>query len=149
MANVHCGISERLHSGDSIFLEIQSPNLPLHATSKVGRLDEELLAEVKALFIPSSTPLSVVAAHFLAWPAEKVIMSDVKGSELASILLMASLYNRNIHVTDVRTTDDLLLISLSKSKQLEVTCDASIFSLFFTTEDYPEVDIRSKGVVAK
>ena len=124
--------------------------LSLTATAaNVGKLDEELQAEVKALFIPSSTPLSVVAAHFLAWPAEKVIMSDAKGPELASMLLMASLHNRNIHVTDVRTTDDLLLISLSKSKQLKVTCDVSIFSLFFTTEDFPEVDILPSAKVQK
>jgi carbamoyl-phosphate synthase / aspartate carbamoyltransferase len=124
--------------------------LSLTATAaNVGKLDEELQAEVKALFIPSSTPLSVVASHFSAWPAEKVIMTDAKGPELASILLMASLHNRNIHVTDVRTTDDLLLISLSKTKQLKVTCDVSIFSLFFAAEDFPEVDILPSANVQK
>ena len=124
--------------------------LSLTATAaNVGKLDEELQAEVKALFIPCSTPLSVVAAHFLAWPTEKVIMTDAKGPELASILLLASLHNRNIHVTDVRTTDDLLLISLSKARQLKVTCDVSVFSLFFTTEDFPEVDILPSAMVQK
>ncbi|CAA7267824.1 unnamed protein product [Cyclocybe aegerita] len=111
------------------------------ATSEnVGFLDEELQAEVKSLFVPSSLPLSVVAGHFTSWPSDKVIVTNAKGSELASILLLASLHSRSVHITDVRTTDDLLLISLSKAKQLKVTCDVSVFALFFTTEQYPGVD---------
>jgi carbamoyl-phosphate synthase / aspartate carbamoyltransferase len=124
--------------------------LSLTATAaNVGELDEELQAEIKSLFIPSSTPLSVVVAHFSAWPAERVIVTDAKGSDLASILLLAGLHNRNIHITDVRTTDDLLLISLSKAKQLKVTCDVSIFSLFYTKEDFPEIDILPSEKVQK
>ena len=124
--------------------------LSLTATAaNVGELDEELQVEIKSLFLPSSTPLSVVVAHFAAWPADKVIVTDAKGPELASILLLAGLHNRSIHITDVRTTDDLLLISLSKAKQLKVTCDVSVFSLFFTTEDFPEIDILPSAKVQK
>jgi carbamoyl-phosphate synthase/aspartate carbamoyltransferase len=141
LEQARCNVTGAAHCNFALNLTATAAN--------VGKFDEELQAEVKGLFIPSSTPLSVVAAHFLAWPAEKVIMSDAKGPELASILLMASLHNRNIHVTDVRTNDDLLLISLSKSKQLKVTCDVSIFSLFFTTEDFPEVDILPSAKVQK
>ncbi|GLB42734.1 putative carbamoyl-phosphate synthase small chain, CPSase domain [Lyophyllum shimeji] len=105
-------------------------------------LDEETLAEAKSLFIPwganNALPLSTVAAHFNSWPAEKPIVSDAKGSDLASMLLLASLHNRSVHVTDVQTNDDLLLISLSKAKSLKVTCDVSVYTLFFTREQYPE-----------
>ena len=111
--------------------------------------DDELQAEVKTLFVRASTPLSVVAAHFADWPAEKVIVTDAKGSELASVLLLASLHSRSVHITDVRTTDDLLLISLSKAKQLRVTCDVSVLSLFFTAEEYPEVDILPSAAIQK
>ncbi|KAG6906784.1 hypothetical protein DXG01_012117 [Tephrocybe rancida] len=104
--------------------------------------DEGTLAEVKSLFIhfgaDSSLPLSAAAAHFASWPVDKPIVTDAKGSDLASILLFASLHNRSVHVTDVRTNDDLLLISLSKAKHLKVTCDVSIYSLFFTQEQYPK-----------
>ncbi|PPQ67770.1 hypothetical protein CVT25_009074 [Psilocybe cyanescens] len=117
--------------------------------ANVGTLDEELVAEVKSLFIPSSTPLSVVAAHFSIWPAEKAIVTDAKSSELASILLLASLHSRSVHITDVRTTDDLLLISLSKAKQLKVTCDVSVFSLFFTEEEYPGTGILPSAAAQK
>ena len=124
--------------------------LCLTATAaNVGGLDDELQAEIKALFIPSSTSLSVVAAHFSSWPTEKIIVTDARGPELASILLLASLHNRNIHITDVRSIDDLLLISLSKAKQLKVTCDVSVFSLFFVAEDFPEVGILPSAEVQK
>ncbi|KAL1663870.1 hypothetical protein GGG16DRAFT_65280 [Schizophyllum commune] len=110
--------------------------------TNVQALDEELQADTKALFIPFKldgidTPLSVVAAHLASWPLDKPIITNAKGSQLASILLLASLNGRGVHITDVRDTDDLLLISLSKAKQLKVTCDVSIYSLFFTKEQYP------------
>ncbi|KAF7328960.1 Bifunctional pyrimidine biosynthesis protein [Mycena venus] len=112
------------------------------SADNVQSLDEELQAEAKALFIPfdvsaTSTPLSIVAAHFTAWPAEKPVVTDAKGSDLACILLLASLHNRSVHVTDVRSKDDLLLISLSKAKQLKVTCDVSVYALFFSREQFP------------
>lgn len=109
--------------------------------ANAGQIDEELQAEAKSLYVPASTPLAVVASHFSAWPTDKVIVTDAKGSELASILLLASLHNRSVHITNVRTTEDLLLISLSKAKQLRVTCDVSVFSLFFTQEQFPGVEV--------
>ncbi|KAF8953665.1 hypothetical protein BDZ97DRAFT_1767230 [Flammula alnicola] len=115
--------------------------------ANAGTFDEELQAEVKSLFVPASTSLAVVASHFSSWPSDKVIVTDAKGSELASILLLASLHNRSVHITDVRTTDDLLLISLSKAKHLRVTCDVSVFSLFFTAEEYPGVNILPSAAV--
>ncbi|KAJ3989224.1 hypothetical protein F5890DRAFT_1487470 [Lentinula detonsa] len=104
--------------------------------------DEELIADAKALFIPfrianKPIPLSAVAAHFSSWPTEKPIITDAKGSDLASLLLLASLHSRSIHVTDVQNVDDLLLISLSKAKNLKVTCDVSVYSLFFTRAQFP------------
>ncbi|KAJ7207910.1 hypothetical protein GGX14DRAFT_634388 [Mycena pura] len=112
------------------------------SADNVQLLDEELQAEANALFIPfdvsmTSMPLSTVAAHFTAWPTDKPVVTDAKGSDLACILLLASLHNRSVHVTDVRSQDDLLLISLSKAKQLKVTCDVSVYSLFFSRQDYP------------
>lgn len=108
----------------------------------IGSITEELQSEAKALFIPFqvdniSFSLSTVASHFTSWPSEKPIITNAKGSDLASILLLASLHNRSVHVTDVTTSDDLLLISLSKAKHLKVTCDVSIYSLFFNTSQYP------------
>ena len=86
-----------------------------------------------------SQHVAAIAAHFASWPSDKPIITDAKGSELASVLLLASLHNRAVHVTDVRRREDLLLISLSKSKELKVTCDVSVYSMFFSSETFPGV----------
>lgn len=112
--------------------------------ANVAGLDEDLQEEAKALFIPFNglTDQNVhkvagVAAHFASWPEDKPIITDAGSTDLATILLLASLHNRSVHVTDVRSRDDILLIALSKAKQLKVTCDVSIYSLFFSTEQFP------------
>lgn len=114
--------------------------LSISASCDVPSLDEELKVEAKSLFIPFRNgivpAISTVSAYFSAWPAERRIVTDAKGPGLASLLLLASLHNRTIHVTDVQSRDDLLLISLSKAKQLKVTCDVSVYSLFFSTEQF-------------
>lgn len=107
-------------------------------TNNTQGLDEEVQLRTKALFVPGGTPLSVVAAHFTSWPTEKIITTNAKGSDLASILLLASLHNRSVHVMDVQNKDDLLLVTLSKAKQLKVTCDVSVYSLFYSRDDFPE-----------
>ena len=116
--------------------------------SNAQTLDEELQAATKSLFIPFridnlTMSLSTVAAHFSSWPIDKPVITDAKGSDLASILLLASLHNRSVHVTDVRSSDDILLISLSKAKLLKVTCDISVYSLFFTREQFPSSSLPS------
>ncbi len=112
--------------------------LGVTATSNnIQGLDEEVYSRTKALFVPGRTSLSVVAAHFASWPAEKIITTNAKGSDLASILLLASLHNRSVHVMDVQNKDDLLLVTLSKAKQLMVTCDVSVYSLFYSRDDFP------------
>ncbi|TFK51491.1 carbamoyl-phosphate synth [Heliocybe sulcata] len=113
------------------------------APENVKSLDEEIQADIKSLFMPLhtdsiETQVSVMASHFASWPADKLIVTDAKGSDLASVLLLASLHDRTIHVTDVRSKEDILLISLSKAKNLRVTCDVSVYALFFSQDQFPE-----------
>ncbi|KAI0337865.1 carbamoyl-phosphate synthase [Trametopsis cervina] len=107
--------------------------------SNSGLLDDELQADAKSLFVPADfTDMASLAAHFAAWPSNKLIVTNAKGNALAPILLLAGLHNRRVHITDVQRKDDLLLISLSKAKELQVTCDVSVYSLFFNREDYAD-----------
>ena len=102
--------------------------------------DKELQDDTKLLFIPfrqnPPTPLSVVAAYFGSWTADKLITTDAKGPDLASCLLFASLHNRALHVTDLQSEDDITIVSLSKAKGLKVTCDVSVYSLFFDRDQF-------------
>ncbi|KAG8779520.1 hypothetical protein FRC12_024159 [Ceratobasidium sp. 428] len=108
-------------------------------------LDEDVQAETKALYIPFGGPqrgindIGSVAAHFAAWPVEKPVVTDAATTDLASVLLLASLHGRSVHVTNVITGGDLGLIALSKAKALKVTCDVSVYALFFSQEMYPGV----------
>lgn len=54
-------------------------------------------------------------------------------SSLASSLYLASLHNKAIHVSDVKTKGDISLIALSKERGVQVTCDVNIWSLFANT----------------
>lgn len=95
-----------------------------------------------ALFLPfndfANCKVSSITAHFASWPTTKPIITDARATDLASVLLLASLYNRSIHITGVSSEDDLELIKMAKQKDLQVTCDVSVFSLFLSQSQYPQ-----------
>ncbi|XXG94391.1 Carbamoyl-phosphate synthase [Hypoxylon texense] len=119
-------------------------NFSVSATSSNADQISQVTSEVGSLFIPFNhlsdniSKVAAVTAHFDSWPAHKPILTDAKTTDLASILLLASLHNRRIHVTSVTTKEDIRLIALSKEKGLNVTCDVSIYSLYLTRKDFPE-----------
>lgn len=118
-------------------------NLSVGATATNADQIGSLAEEVGSLFIPFNhlsgniNKVAAVSAHFVAWPSSKPLITDAKGTDLASMLLLASLHNRNVHVMSVTSKDDIRLIALSKEKGLKVTCDVSIYSLFLTQDDFP------------
>ncbi|KAJ1976782.1 Carbamoyl-phosphate synthase [Dimargaris xerosporica] len=80
--------------------------------------------------IPKAEIPTVAPQFFQHWNPKGLIMTDAEGTDLASVLLLASLYNRPIHVTNVRTKRDITLIALSKQRGMKVTCDAPYLALF-------------------
>ncbi|OAX79365.1 protein pyrABCN [Emergomyces africanus] len=118
-------------------------NLSVAATSTNSERVGLITGEVGSLYIPFNhlsgniNKVATVTSHFASWPISKPIITDAKATDLASILLLASLHNRNIHVMSVTSKEDIGLIALSKEKGLKVTCDVSIYSLFLSTDDYP------------
>jgi carbamoyl-phosphate synthase/aspartate carbamoyltransferase len=121
-------------------------NFSISATSDNEDQISTVSSEVGSLFIPFNhlsgniSKVAAVTAHFDAWPTHKPIVTDAKLTDLASILLLASLHNRRIHVTSVTARDDIRLIALSKEKGLQVTCDVSIYSLYLSQNDFPDCD---------
>ncbi|KAK4103692.1 carbamoyl-phosphate synth [Parathielavia hyrcaniae] len=117
-------------------------NLSITATSDNAHQISHAAGEVGSLFIPFNhlsdniSKVAAVEAHFDAWPTHKPIITDAKTTDLASVLLLASLHNRRVHVTGVTSKDDLKLIALGKEKGLKVTCDVNIYSLYLSQEDY-------------
>jgi carbamoyl-phosphate synthase/aspartate carbamoyltransferase len=121
-------------------------NFSVAATSDNADQISHVTGEVGSLFIPFNhlsgniSKVAAVTAHFDSWPNHKPIVTDAKLTDLASILLLASLHNRRIHVTSVTNKDDIKLIALSKAKGLQVTCDVSIYSLYLSRDEYPECE---------
>ncbi|KFY69501.1 hypothetical protein V496_00178 [Pseudogymnoascus sp. VKM F-4515 (FW-2607)] len=119
-------------------------NFSVAATSSNAEQISLIAGEVGSLFIPFNhlndniSKVAAVTAHFDSWPTYKPIITDAKVTDLASILLLASLHSRNVHVTNVTTKEDIRLIAMSKDKGLTVTCDVSVYSLFVSQKEYPE-----------
>ncbi|KAG2214382.1 hypothetical protein INT47_000938 [Mucor saturninus] len=88
-----------------------------------------------------SGKVSVFDSVFSSWPVSQLIITDAKGTDLASMLLLASLHNRVVHVSNVMSKGDLALIKMSKKKGLAVTCDVAIYCLFFTSEEFNETKL--------
>ncbi|KAJ3216809.1 hypothetical protein HDU67_008895 [Dinochytrium kinnereticum] len=83
------------------------------------------------------TTISQLTAHIRSWPSEVPIVASARGSDLASVLFLANLHNRAIHVTSIATREDLALIRMAKEKGVVVTCDACIHHLFLSRKDLP------------
>ncbi|KEF52969.1 protein pyrABCN [Exophiala aquamarina CBS 119918] len=120
-------------------------NFSVAATDSNSEQIVHVKAEVGSLFIPFNhlssgniNKVATVSSHFGTWPTYKPIVTDAKTTDLASILLLASLHDRKVHVMNVTSKDDISLIALSKEKGLKVTCDVSVYSLFLSQVDYPD-----------
>ena len=126
-------------------------NFSVAATSTNAEQASQVISEVGSLFIPFNhlscniNKVAAITSHFAAWPDNKPMVTDAKTTDLASVLLLASLHNRKLHVMSVTTEDDIKLIALSKSKGLKVTCDVSVYSLFLSQEDYPRCSFLPTG----
>ncbi|KAJ8610937.1 hypothetical protein MRB53_038241 [Persea americana] len=118
-------------------------NLSVAATPDNATELSALVDDVGSLFMPFNhlsgniNKVATMVSHFGSWPSFKPIVTDAKTTDLASILLLASLHDRKVHVTSVTTKDDINVIALSKAKNLKVTCDVSVYALFLTQDDYP------------
>lgn len=63
-------------------------------------------------------------------PTDELICVNASTFHLASVLLFSHLYDRPVHVLDVKTVDEIQLIRKAKSKGIIVTCSVSVASLF-------------------
>lgn len=118
-------------------------NLSVAATSSNAEQVSQLVGDVGSLFIPFNhlsgnvSKVAAITSHFTLWPDDKTMITDAKTNDLTSVLLLANLHDRKMHVTCITTKDDIELVALSKSKKFNVTCDVSVYALFLSQDDYP------------
>ncbi|KAL0073544.1 hypothetical protein J3Q64DRAFT_1878422 [Phycomyces blakesleeanus] len=104
--------------------------------SRLGELSEDAAFVYINTDKIGSGEVSVFDSVFSSWPSSHLIVAEAKGTDLATILLLASFHNSVLHISNVTGKSDLDLIAMSKKKGLEVTCDIAVYSLFFTSEEF-------------
>ncbi|KAI8991979.1 hypothetical protein BDF20DRAFT_909680 [Mycotypha africana] len=113
----------------------------IYATATVDNADkfDTVASSVAAAYVNTNKigngNVSVYDSVFDSWPRDRIIVTEAKGTDLASILLLASIHGHVLHVSNVTSKDDLALIEMTKNKGLKVTCDVSVYSLFLNNAE--------------
>ena len=76
------------------------------------------------------TFLIIDFSDFQTWPHDLPIVAHAEGQTVASILCLAEIYSRSVHIAHVARRDEILLIRVAKSKGIQVTCEVTPHHLF-------------------
>lgn len=77
--------------------------------------------------------------HFTHWSVDRPIVAHAEGRTLAAVILIASLYNRPVHLAHVSRREEILLIKTAKEKGIRITCEVAPHHLFLTENDIPAI----------
>ncbi len=77
--------------------------------------------------------------HFAKWPMNRVISVHGEERTMAAAILMASLYNRPLHICHVSRREEILLIRAAKEKGIKITCEVCPHHLLLTKQDIPDI----------
>ncbi|UJR35525.1 hypothetical protein I4U23_028279 [Adineta vaga] len=68
--------------------------------------------------------------HFQTWPQNMPIVAHAEGQTVASVLCLAEIYSRSVHIAHVARRDEIFLIRAAKARGLPVTCEVTPHHLF-------------------
>ncbi len=77
--------------------------------------------------------------HLKNWPHSAPIAAHAEGRTLAALILLASFYERPIHLCHVATREEILIIKAAKQRGMRVTCEVTPHHLFLSTADLPQI----------
>ncbi len=151
MCNMPVGHKESVHDAKTMALAQSNCKSSAYcdyaillAASPSGAYDSLAVQDSAGLYVGFDKSFSShisnigeLSANFKAWPESMPIVANAKQSDLASVLLLANLYGRAVHVTNVVTREDIEFIALNKEKGSRVTCDVSVYNLFLTKQSHP------------
>ncbi len=83
--------------------------------------------------------LDTLAQHFEGWPKQKPIAAHAEGRSLATVILLAALHDRPVHICHVSRKEEIRLIRAAKEKGIKVTCEVTPHHMFLTQEDLPRL----------
>ena len=81
--------------------------------------------------------MTLWASHFATWPKHLPIAAHAEQRTMAAAILMASLYDRPLHICHVSRREEILLIKQAKENGLKITCEVGPHHLFLSEEDIP------------
>jgi len=77
--------------------------------------------------------------HFQHWPRNAPICVHAEGTTVAAVILMASLYDRPLHICHVSSKDEIEIVKAAKMKGLPITCEVCPHHLFLTEQEIHEL----------
>jgi carbamoyl-phosphate synthase/aspartate carbamoyltransferase/dihydroorotase len=83
--------------------------------------------------------ISAWMAHFGHWPLTRPIVAHAERHTLGTLLFVAWLYQRAVHICHVSRREEIILIRAAKEKGLPVTCEVAPHHLFLSEEDAPAI----------
>lgn len=75
--------------------------------------------------------------HFAAWPQDWPLCAHAEGKTMAAAILLATLYDRPVHICHVSLAEEIALIRAAKERGLKVTCEVCPHHLFLCEDDIP------------
>uniref|UniRef100_A0A2M4A744 aspartate carbamoyltransferase n=1 Tax=Anopheles triannulatus TaxID=58253 RepID=A0A2M4A744_9DIPT len=78
-------------------------------------------------------------AHLAAWPRRAPLCVHAERHSLGTVLLLASLTDRAIHVCHVARKEEILMIKAAKERGHRITCEVCPHHLFLSTADTERV----------
>ncbi|XP_015120937.1 CAD protein [Diachasma alloeum] len=77
--------------------------------------------------------------HFENWPRKYPLCVHAEGHITATVLVLASRYNRPVHICHVARKEEIQIIRAAKESGLNVTCEVSPHHLFLTQNDLEKI----------
>lgn len=87
-----------------------------------AHLDADLLVDFSK---PTTLSLAALTEVFEVWPRAHLVAARCSAESLPSVLLLAHLFSRRVHIVDVGSVEELQLIRAAKAKEITVTCSVS------------------------
>ena len=83
--------------------------------------------------------MDLLFPHFENWPKESPIVAHAENQSAALAILVASLFDRSVHIAHVSRKEEVILIREAKEKGLKVTCEVCPHHLFLNEADHPRI----------
>jgi len=83
--------------------------------------------------------LGVIREHFGRWPSQRPILCHAEDRLLATVLMLAFLEKRSVHICHVSRRAEIELIRDAKMRGLAVTCEVAPHHLYLSQDNIPRL----------